>query len=110
MKVAVIGSGEMGRGIALVFAQYGNDVVLEDSFPQALDKAKKYIADNLSKMVEKGIIKQGEDKSIQSRIRYSGTMEDSVTDVDLVVEAVIVAEAGCFVPFSTATCPSPMVT
>lgn len=88
MKVAVIGSGEMGRGIALVFAQYGNDVVLEDSFPQALDKAKKYIADNLSKMVEKGIIKQGEDKPIQSRIRYSGTMEDSVTEVDLVVEAV----------------------
>ncbi|MGC8562004.1 MAG: 3-hydroxyacyl-CoA dehydrogenase NAD-binding domain-containing protein [Thermoplasmata archaeon] len=88
MKVAVIGSGEMGRGIALVFAQYGNDVVLEDSIPQALDKAKKYIADNLSKMVEKGIIKQGEDQSIQSRIRYSGTLEDSVGDADLVVEAV----------------------
>ncbi|MCL6002940.1 MAG: 3-hydroxyacyl-CoA dehydrogenase NAD-binding domain-containing protein [Candidatus Thermoplasmatota archaeon] len=88
MKVAVIGSGEMGRGIALVFAQYNNDVVLEDSFPQALDKARKYIGDNLSKMVEKGIIRKGEDESISSRIRYSGSLEDSVRDVDLVVEAV----------------------
>ncbi len=88
MKVTVIGSGEMGRGIALVFAQYGNDVSLEDSFPQALEKAKKYIDENLSKMVEKGIIKSGEDKEIRSRIRYFGTLEECVRDADLVVEAV----------------------
>ncbi len=86
--MAVIGSGEMGRGIALVFAQYGNEVNLEDSFPQAHEKAKKYIDENLSKMVEKGIIKKGEDKSIRDRIRYFSTLEESVTDVDLVVEAV----------------------
>jgi enoyl-CoA hydratase/3-hydroxyacyl-CoA dehydrogenase len=88
VKVTVIGSGEMGRGIALVFAQYGNDVSLEDSFPQALEKAKKYIDENLSKMVEKGIIKSGEDKEIRSRIRYFGTLEECVRDADLVVEAV----------------------
>ncbi len=78
----------MGRGIALVFAQYGNDVILEDSFPQAHEKARKYIDDNLSKMVEKGIIKKGEDGEIRSRIRYTSTLEESVKDVELVVEAV----------------------
>lgn len=88
MKVAVIGSGEMGRGIALVFAQHGNEVKLEDSLPQAHEKAKKYIDENLKKMLEKGIIKQGEDQTIRSRIEYLGTLEDSVTDADLVVEAV----------------------
>ncbi|MCL5789080.1 MAG: 3-hydroxyacyl-CoA dehydrogenase/enoyl-CoA hydratase family protein [Candidatus Thermoplasmatota archaeon] len=88
MKVTVIGSGEMGRGIALVFAQYGNDVRLEDSFPQALEKARKYIDENLSKMVEKGIIKKGEDNEIRSRIRYYGNLEECVKDSDLVVEAV----------------------
>ena len=88
MKVTVIGSGEMGRGIALVFAQYGNDVRLEDSLPQAREKAKKYIDENLSKMVEKGIIKRGEDEEIRSRIKYYGTLEECVKDADLVVEAV----------------------
>ncbi len=88
MKVAVIGSGEMGRGIALVFAQYGNDVNLDDSFPEALEKAKKYINDNIAKMLEKGIIKQGEDEQIKKRINYMSVLEDAVRDADLVVEAV----------------------
>jgi len=88
MKVAVIGSGEMGRGIALVFAQFGHEVRLEDSFPQAHEKARKYIDENLSKMVERGVIKKGEDQNIRSRINYFSTLEESVTDVDLVVEAV----------------------
>jgi len=88
MKVAVIGSGEMGRGIALVFAQYGNEVNLDDSFPEALEKAKKYINDNISKMAEKGIIKPGEDEQIKKRINYMNVLEEAVKDADLVVEAV----------------------
>jgi enoyl-CoA hydratase/3-hydroxyacyl-CoA dehydrogenase len=88
LKVAVIGSGEMGRGIALVFAQYGNEVNLEDSVPQALEKAGKYIDDNLAKMVEKGIIKQGEDRAIRSRIRFTSSIGDAVKEAELVVEAV----------------------
>lgn len=88
MKVAVIGSGEMGRGIALTFAQYGNDVNLEDSFPEALERAKKYINENIAKMAEKGIIKAGEDEQIRRRISYLNNLEDAAKDVDLVVEAV----------------------
>lgn len=88
MKVGIIGSGEMGRGIALVFAQSGNEVKLEDSFPQALEKAKAFMDENLAKMVEKGIIKHGEDQTIKSRIRYVGSLEEVAADSDLVVEAV----------------------
>jgi len=88
MKVAVVGSGEMGRGIALVFAQYGNEVNLDDSFPEALEKAKKYINDNIAKMAEKGIIKPGEDEQIRKRINYMSVLEEAVKDADLVVEAV----------------------
>jgi short chain enoyl-CoA hydratase (EC 4.2.1.17)/3-hydroxyacyl-CoA dehydrogenase (EC 1.1.1.35) len=86
--VTVIGSGEMGRGIALVFAQYGNEVILEDSIPAALERGSKYIGDNLAKMLEKGIIKPGEKENIQSRIKYSSNFEDSVKEADIVVEAV----------------------
>ncbi len=86
--MTVIGSGEMGRGIALVFAQYGNEVILEDSIPAALERGSKYIGDNLAKMLEKGIIKPGEKENIQSRIKYSSNFEDSVKEADIVVEAV----------------------
>ena len=88
MKVTVIGSGEMGRGIALVFAQFGNEVNLDDSFPEALEKAKKYISDNIAKMTEKGILKQSEGEDIKKRIAYVSNLEDAVKDSDLVMEAV----------------------
>ena len=78
----------MGRGIALVFAQYGNDVILEDSIPAALERGTKYIKENLDKMVEKSIIKQEEKEKILGRIAYSSNFEDSVKSADLVVEAV----------------------
>jgi enoyl-CoA hydratase/3-hydroxyacyl-CoA dehydrogenase len=88
LKVAVIGSGEMGRGIALVFSQYGNEVILEDSIPEALQRGSKYIEENLNKMVEKGIIKSEEKEQIKGRINYSSNFEESVRGADLVVEAV----------------------
>lgn len=88
MKVAVIGSGEMGRGIALVFAQYGNEVFLNDTIPEALNNAEKYIEKNIEKMTERGIIKNGEGDEIKSRIKFIGALEESVKDAEIVIEAI----------------------
>ncbi|MEM0141606.1 MAG: 3-hydroxyacyl-CoA dehydrogenase NAD-binding domain-containing protein [Thermoplasmatales archaeon] len=88
MKATVIGAGEMGRGIALVFAQYGNQVTLEDAYKEQLDKASKYVEENLAKMAEKGIIKKEETESIRSRIKFSSSLEESVAGAEIVVEAV----------------------
>jgi len=88
MKVAVIGAGEMGRGIALVFASSKFEVALEDAFPQALEKAKAYIEENLKRSVEKGNIKKGEDQEILGRIKFTSSLEEAVKGVDIVVEAV----------------------
>lgn len=85
MKVAVVGSGVMGSGIAQVMAK-DNEVIIRDIIPQALEKAKATIKKNLEKSVSKGKITQEEmDKTI-SRITTSDNIQD-IKDCDLVIEA-----------------------
>lgn len=85
MKIAVIGSGVMGSGIAQVFATK-HSVVVRDVVPAALEKAKVIITKNLEKMVSKSKITQEDMDSTLSRIKYSDNLDD-VKDCDLIVEA-----------------------
>jgi 3-hydroxybutyryl-CoA dehydrogenase len=86
-KIAVIGSGTMGNGIAHVFAQHGFNVSIIDISEEALKKAVATIDKNLSRQVEKGAITA--DVKIQTFANLSTTsiMKEGVKDVDLVVEA-----------------------
>lgn len=85
MKIAVIGSGIMGAGIAQVLAhQY--DVVIRDIQFEALAKAKKLIEKNLSRSVEKAKMSQEVMNEIMSRIVFSPEMAD-IQDCDLIIEA-----------------------
>jgi len=52
--VGVIGAGQMGAGIAQVFAAAGYSTMLWDTFPQSLEKGMKGIHAQLDRMVEKG--------------------------------------------------------
>ena len=86
-KVAVIGSGSMGNGIAHVFAQHGYKVSLIDISEDALKKALNVISKNLSRQVEKGTITDDTKlKAIQNISIFTNT-EQGVKDADLVVEA-----------------------
>ena len=87
-KVAVVGAGDMGHGIAELFAVNGYDVNLMDKFPEMLDKAKTRIAASLAKLVERGKISQDDSKAALSRLSYFGDMAKAVAGADLVVEAV----------------------
>ncbi|MBS3991340.1 MAG: 3-hydroxybutyryl-CoA dehydrogenase [Erysipelothrix sp.] len=85
MKIAVIGSGVMGSGIAQVLAsQY--IVVIRDIQSEALAKAKKTIEKNLSRSVEKTKITQEVMNDIMSRLVFSSELSD-IQDCDLVIEA-----------------------
>lgn len=88
MKIAIIGAGAMGAGIAQVAAQNGHYVYLTDKFEEALDKAKAGHEKILARLVEKGRIKEGEDKKIVGRISYTSNMAD-LADAGLVIEAVV---------------------
>ena len=85
MKIAVIGSGVMGAGIAQVLAsQYV--VVVRDIQNEALAKAKKSIEKNLARSVEKAKMTQEAMNAIMSNLVFSSELSD-IQDCDLVIEA-----------------------
>lgn len=85
-KIAVIGSGTMGNGIAHVFAQHGHDVTLIDVDPAALERARVTIAKNLERQVKKGALQPGDPEAILGRIT-TGTDLAAATGAAVVVEA-----------------------
>ncbi len=87
-RVTVIGAGDMGHGIAELFAVSGYSVTLMDKFPQALERAQGRIAASLDKLAEKGRITKEQSEGAKSRIAYSSDMGKAVSAADLVVEAV----------------------
>ena len=87
-KAAVIGAGIMGHGIAEVLAVSGIEVNLIDAYEEALSRAEKAIRESLARMGKSGKVKQEDIPGIMGRISFSGDLEGSVKDVDIVIEAV----------------------
>ncbi len=85
-EVGIIGSGQMGNGIAHVCALSGYKVVLIDIAQEALDKAMEVINKNLSRQVQKGKITQEDMDSSLNRISIS-TDSSTLNNADLIIEA-----------------------
>ena len=88
-KVAVIGGGTMGNGIAHVFAMSGFEINLVELNKELLDKALSTITRNLDRQIKKDIISEKDKKDILSRINPVEGIEKTPEDVDLVIEAII---------------------
>lgn len=86
-KVAVIGAGQMGNGIAHVFAQTGCSVHLVDVRQESLDKALVTIGKNLDRQVAKGILTEEAKLSTLANIKTYTDLAGAVSDRELVVEA-----------------------
>jgi 3-hydroxybutyryl-CoA dehydrogenase len=86
-KVAVIGAGTMGNGIAHTFAQFGHQVSLIDISQDSLDKAIQTITKNLDRQVNKEKISESDKEATLNNISTFTKMEDGVKGIDLVVEA-----------------------
>lgn len=86
-RVAVIGAGTMGNGIAHVFAQNGFEVSLIDVSDEQLKKAITTITKNLDRQVSKELITTEQKEKALSRIRTHTDMTTGVKDIQLVVEA-----------------------
>tara|TARA_R110002072_G_scaffold65778_16_gene162310 strand:- start:2065 stop:2922 length:858 start_codon:yes stop_codon:yes gene_type:complete len=86
-KVAVVGAGTMGNGIAQVFAQSGSQVLLIDAAEAALDKGVATIETNLGRLVKKERMTQADADAALARVSKSTQLTD-VSDQKLVVEAV----------------------
>ncbi len=80
-RIAVVGAGLMGHGIAQVFALAGHEVTITDSFAASLETVKSRIAANLKDL--------GDDPSAVDRVTPKGDLAEAVREADYVVEAVL---------------------
>ncbi|MDA8428496.1 MAG: 3-hydroxybutyryl-CoA dehydrogenase [Geobacteraceae bacterium] len=85
--VGVLGAGQMGNGIAHVFAQYGFQVVLFDVADAQLEKAITTIRQNLERQAKKGVIPDALVGKTVGRIMTTNNMTD-LAHVEFAVEAV----------------------
>ncbi len=86
-KIAVIGAGTMGNGIAHVFAMKGHKVSLIDINQEALEKALATIGKNLDRMIKKEKITESEKRSTLSNIQIFTDTKSGVENADLIIEA-----------------------
>ena len=85
-RVAVVGAGTMGNGIAHVFAQHGWDTTLIDVAPGLLERALQLVRAGFDRQVKKGTVTVDQRDAALTRIRTSSTF-DPVAEAELVVEA-----------------------
>ncbi|HEY6089639.1 MAG TPA: 3-hydroxybutyryl-CoA dehydrogenase [Gemmatimonadaceae bacterium] len=85
-RIAVVGAGQMGNGIAHVFAQSGFKVTMIDVSQEALDKGRSTIARNVERQVKKGTIPAEEQVKILAQIDLSMELE-AAGEASLIIEA-----------------------
>lgn len=86
-KIAVIGAGTMGNGIAHHFALHHFHVSLIDISEQQLQHAQEHISANLDRQIKKGVISSDQKKEILARISFSTELK-SLSSIEMVIEAV----------------------
>jgi len=87
-KIAVIGAGQMGSGIAQVAAQAGLEVVLADASAELARKAVEKLGATLGRLVEKGKLQPAERDAVLGRIRPAASL-DGCAGADLAIEAIV---------------------
>jgi 3-hydroxybutyryl-CoA dehydrogenase len=87
MRVAVIGAGTMGSGIAQVCAVAGHEVVLRDVDESVLAEGRSRIESTVEGGVERGKLTEAEAEAALDRVRTTTRLSDA-SDADLVIEAV----------------------
>ena len=90
-RVAVVGAGQMGRGIAQVFATAGKTVVIYDISQAIIDASRAALEKGFDKQISRGKMTREDADAILGRITFSADTEytDAVDDVDIVVEAAV---------------------
>jgi 3-hydroxybutyryl-CoA dehydrogenase len=88
-KVAILGGGTMGCGLAQVFASAGYQTCLYDIYPAALDKALTVIRTGLGTFAEMGLIPETRIEEAIGNISTTLSLEEAVSDADFIIEAII---------------------
>ena len=91
-SVGIVGAGQMGNGIAHVFALAGYDVLLNDIAQESLDKAVATVTKNLERQVQREKISEAEKDAALARIKTTMVLTE-LGQCDLIIEAATEREA-----------------
>ncbi len=88
-RLAVIGAGTMGHGIAQVGAQCGYEVALFDAIEGAAERGRARVVDNLEKGIARGKVTPEARDATLGRLRVASSLEDVIERADLAIEAIV---------------------
>jgi 3-hydroxybutyryl-CoA dehydrogenase len=88
-KIAVLGAGTMGPGIAQTFAMGGYQVVMWTRSERTMEKAKTAIHSSLLTFAEEGELDSSDVEAVYNRISYVSTMEEAAADADFIQETIV---------------------
>lgn len=86
-RIAIIGAGAMGSGIAQVAASHGHDVLIYDTMHAAVEKARESVNASLNKLVSKGKLTDQQATAIFGRLYFIDQI-GSAAECDLIIEAI----------------------
>jgi len=87
-RIAVIGGGMMGSGIAQIFAAAGHEVMLQDIYPEALDRAPGTVRGNLTFLAQRGLFGADQVEAAVARVTTTTDLRAAAARADFVVECV----------------------
>jgi 3-hydroxybutyryl-CoA dehydrogenase len=87
-RIAVMGAGLMGTGIAQVVAMGGYTVSIRDISADILNKSKTKMDQKLKELVGKGRLSEQDAKSVSNRMTFTEDLKTAVVDADFIIEAV----------------------
>ena len=87
-RVAVVGSGYMGGGIAMVFALGGYDVTLADVDAPTAQRSRERVVREAEQAEEQGLLSTGSATRVRDRLSFAASIADAVATADFITEAV----------------------
>jgi enoyl-CoA hydratase/3-hydroxyacyl-CoA dehydrogenase len=87
-KIAVLGAGVMGHGIAQVASTAGYKVTVRDVAQEYLDNGLKGIESSLNRLVDRGRLSKEQMEDILDRITFTTQLEEAVKDAQIIIEAI----------------------
>ncbi len=88
-KVAVLGAGTMGPGIAQTFAMNGYDVSMYSRSEETLEGSRNVIKTNLETFAEENLIEADQIEEILGRIHWTTSVPEAVKDAEFIVETIV---------------------
>ena len=88
-KIAVLGAGTMGPGIAQIFAMGGYAVALWTRSEETREKAKRTLRKSLETFAEEGMLPENEIESVYARVGFASAVSEAVKDADFIMETIV---------------------